>query len=255
MQNLAIAVAMLVWLAAPAWAQFVHPQLPKSGTALQDWVPAGWSVLAEAKGDLTKDGVADIAAVIERAEPIEHVPGCDTWRTQSSRAPRTLIVLVADGSGGFRLAAENRTIVLRADEGGVFGDPFYGIEIQRGAIVLQHYGGSAWRWAYTYRFRQQDGGWFLIGYTQVSHHTLSQHAQSYDFNPLTGKVKITTVGAEGGLGCYRCFKGERCPASPGCEKDEIRAQQKETWKSLGRRPLIAMNDSACVDILPFVPYQ
>ena len=255
MFRLPAALLALVLACVPVKADFAFPQLPLTGGALQEWVPAGWRILAQAQGDLTKDGVEDVAAVIERAEPAEHVPGCDKWRDRSSAAPRTLIVLTADGSGGFRLAAENRTIVLRADEGGVMGDPFSSLEILRGTVVLQHYGGSAWRWGQTYRFRQQDGGWFLIGYTDDSHHTVSRYQRQYDFNPLTGKVKISTTGPDGEVGCYRCFKGERCAASPGCEKDEMRAPKREFWKTLGRKPLIAMADAACVQILPLVPYQ
>jgi hypothetical protein len=245
---------LLLCIGGAAQAGFVYPELPQSGAGLREFVPAGWRVLAEARGDLSKDGTDDIAAVIETVEPVEHVPGCDTWRDQSSREARMFVVLLADG-GGFRLEAENRTIVLRADEGGVFGDPFLSLEILRGTVVLRHYGGSAWRWASTYRFRRQDGGWFLIGYTDDAHHTLSRYERQYDFNPLTGKVKITTTGSEGETGCYRCFKGERCPAQAGCETDEAQARQKETWKSLGKRPLIAMREAACVQILPFAPYE
>lgn len=255
MIRLLAAALLLFCLALPGKADFTYPQLPQAGSSLQDWVPAGWSILAQAEGDLTKDGVADIAAVIERAEPADHVPGCDRWRNQSGAAPRMLIVLTANGSGGFQLSAENRTIVLRADEGGIMGDPFASLEILRGTVVLQHYGGSAWRWGHTYRFRQQDRGWFLIGYTEDSHHTVSRYVRQYDFNPLTGKVKISTTGPDGEVGCYRCFKGERCAASPGCEKDEARAPKREFWKNLGKRPLIAMNNTACVPIIPTVPYQ
>ncbi len=255
MTRLLAAALMAVCLAFPARAEFAYPQLPLTGVALQDWVPAGWTVLASAEGDLTKDGVTDIAAIVERADAVDHVPGCDKWRDRSSAAPRTLIVLEGDGSGGLLLSAENRTIVLRADEGGVMGDPFSSLEIQRGTVVLVHYGGSAWRWGHTYRFRQQDGGWFLIGYTEDSHHTLSQYQRQYDFNPLTGKVKISTTGPDGETGCYRCFKGEPCPAARGCEKDEARARKSPTWKALGKRPLIAMADTACIQILPLVPYE
>lgn len=255
MMRAVAAAILLACLARPAAADFAYPRLPDAGTRLADFVPEGWTVLEEARGDLNQDAYDDIAAVIETVEPVEHVPGCDKWRESSSRSPRMLIVLLAERSNGFRLAAENRTIVLRADEGGIFGDPFYSISVERGAVVLRHYGGSAWRWGNTYRFRLQDGGWFLIGYTDDSHHTVSRHARRYDYNPLTGKVKITTTGENGKIGCYRCFKGEPCPPSPGCEKNETQAGAVEVWKDLGKRPLVPLEKAACISILPFVPYE
>ena len=236
-------------------AQFTYPELPDAGSALGDFVPDGWRVQSEGQGDLNKDEIADIVAVLEREEAIEHVPGCDKWRDRSNAAPRILVFLLAREGGGFRLSAENRTLIYRADEGGVLGDPFQSVRVERGAAVIEHYGGSNFRWAYTHRFRFQDGGWYLIGYTENTHHTVSREATQFDYNPLTSKVKITSAAPEGGSGCYRCFKDEPCPPHPDCSKDETRATSDVVWKTLPKRPLVSLGQAACVSILPYVPYD
>lgn len=252
----ALLMAFVLWLCGgTVRADFVYPELPETGASLETFVPAGWKVLGQASGDLNKDGVEDVAAVIETVDDVDHVPGCDKWRTESSRPARTLILLFGEAGGGFVLSAKDNHIVLRSDEGGVFGDPFYGIDIQRGAVVLNHYGGSAWRWAQVYRFRYQDGGWYLIGFTDTSHHTLSQFERVYDFNLMTGKIKVTAKGEDGKAGCYRCFAGEACPRVSDCPENEARAPKAEFWKTLGNAPLIPLHRAACTSVVPLVPYD
>ena len=86
------------------------------------------------------------------------------------RCPEVLLIALA-GDGGYRLAQSDNGVVLRSDEGGVWGDPFQSLEIARGTVVLSHYAGSAWRWGIVQRFRFQNGDWYLIGQTDSSHHT------------------------------------------------------------------------------------
>ena len=255
MRSACLLALMLLVCAGAARADFTYPDLPETGASLDAFVPSGWKVLGQAKGDLDKDGVDDIAAVIERQEGVEHVPGCDKWRTESARSPRSLILLIGEEGGGYALSARDNHIVLRSDEGGVFGDPFYEIGIERGAVVLNHYGGSAWRWAHVHRFRYQDGGWYLIGYTDTSHHTLSQFERVYDFNVTTGKIKVTSKGEDGRTGCYRCFVGDACPKTADCPENETRAPGTEFWKDLGKSQRIPLARAACIDIVPTIPYQ
>lgn len=45
------------------------------------------------------------------------------------------------------LIANNENAVMQEDEGGVYGDPYDGISIEDGQLVMHYYGGSAsWRW-------------------------------------------------------------------------------------------------------------
>ncbi|MGI9412164.1 MAG: hypothetical protein ACR2PM_00745, partial [Hyphomicrobiales bacterium] len=54
--------AVLLALTVPSGAAtFTYPALPPEGASLSDLVPDGWSVKAQAEGDLNKDGRNDMA--------------------------------------------------------------------------------------------------------------------------------------------------------------------------------------------------
>lgn len=151
-------------------------------------IPKGWH-LAEAygdskvEGDLNADGIADLAFVIEENKIGESAP------------QRLLLIAIGnkdDESYTLKVTADNA--ILRADEGGVMGDPFMGLSIDRGSLLISHYGGSSWRWDNTYRFRYQNDGWYLIGATEDWFHTVSSADRKYeDINLITGDyIKIET---------------------------------------------------------------
>ncbi|MDA7948851.1 MAG: hypothetical protein MPJ78_15420 [Hyphomicrobiaceae bacterium] len=255
----ALALA-LMFLASPVsqpLADFTYPQLPEQGSDPSDWIMSGWRAKATAKGDLNKDKREDVALILEREKPVDHVRGCGANRDGSAAPPRILVLLLAQADGGYRLSAADTDIVLRSDEGGIFGDPLEMLLIERGSVLLRHYGGSAWRWVQTYRFRNQDGGWFLIGYTDGTNHNISRLSTMYDYNPLTGKMEITATDEKGRPGCYACLPGEKCPATKRCDKGEKRAKREVTWVKTKRRPLISLEDAYCRQladrILPIAP--
>lgn len=155
------------------------------GQSFTDFIPVGWHILeayegeqAVAKGDLNKDGIEDIAAVIEAKN------------SATGEVPeRALLILFGEANKSYTLSIMAEKAVLKANEGGVFGDPFESIEIDRGTVLLSFYGGSNWRWYSRYRFRYQDEDWYLIGATQGSYfnatHTI-ENADEIDYNLLTG---------------------------------------------------------------------
>jgi hypothetical protein len=94
--------------------------------------------------------------------------------------------------GGYKLSVQSNDIIRRADEGGIYGDPLDDLYIERGSLVINFYGGSAWRWDYRLRFRFQENGWFLIGMIDLSYNNLDGKSTEYDYNLLTGKMSKTT---------------------------------------------------------------
>ena len=124
------------------------------------FIPPGYAIMESgiALGDLNKDGLKDVALALY------HVSG-EQNREADSVPPRIMMILVATPQG-FIQALQSRTALLCGDCGGAFGDPFTGIEILKGVLLLYHYGGSNWRWSYTHRFRFQQGDWYLIGATR-----------------------------------------------------------------------------------------
>jgi hypothetical protein len=168
-------------------AQDNLPSLPKTGKNLESFIPKGWKTLMSAKGDLNKDGFEDIAAIIEQP---------DKGKKDADASNARIIFVILKTKEGFSLSVQAAKAVLLADEGGVFGDPLSGLTIERGSILLSFYGGASEKWGITARFRYQDSGWYMIGYTFETH-TVDGSGSNDDYNLLTGD-KINTTYDENG---------------------------------------------------------
>lgn len=199
-------------ITSPALA-YEYPRFPQSTTSVEAIIPDGWQVNGEvARGDLNQDGIEDAALVVERDEGIEHIVlqrlsdgSLDKWDT--NEAPRVLLVLFGNSQGGFSTALAHSDIIFRADMGGVRGDPFQGVTINRGAIVISEYGGSNVVWSEIERYRFRKNKWRLIGATSTTYYAATSLSKEVDHNYLSGKTKVTQ------------FKQEEIPI-------------KETWRKI-----------------------
>jgi hypothetical protein len=150
------------------------PQLP---------VPDGWSVLNNgvARGDLNRDGRSDLAVAIGKRDEEKRSSAENLTR-------RRLLVFFRQRDGNLKQVFANATAVLGRDEGGVMGDPFQSLSIVRGALVLEHMGGSRETWEYTHRYRYQGGVWRLIGLRKAYHDRLNQDNAHRETNFSIGAV-------------------------------------------------------------------
>lgn len=163
-------------------------KIKPSGKSLNEFIPKDWRLINKTEGDLNKDNLKDIAVVIEYTG--EHKQNDDEeWFGQ----PRILFIAFKNSDGTYKLSIQSSEVILRSDMGGVYGDPFVGIKYSRGSIVISSYGGSAWRWGFTNRYRFQDDGWYLIGMTELSGNTHTGEEKTIDTNCLTGDQVITTI--------------------------------------------------------------
>lgn len=165
------------------------PVLAGKGRTVESFVPEGWKLIAQTSGDLNKDGLSDIAGVVESSRKWEGDSG--------DAAPRLLFIAFQGTDGLYRLSVQTEKAILREDQGGVWGDPFESLSVDRGSILIKFYGGSNYRWGYIYRFRYQDGGWYLIGATIDSYFTGTGEGFTEDFNLLTGKMIRTKTDDKG----------------------------------------------------------
>ncbi len=163
---------------------------------ISELIPNGWHILEKVEGDLNEDNINDIAVVIEGTSEVEE------------EAPnRELLIAFGNKDGTYILSTKAESAILRADEGGVWGDPFEGISIDRESILISFYGGSNWRWYGKYRFRYQDNDWYLIGATVGSFHTsTNEYTNEMDYNLLTGEY-IEKKADENGV--IKTTKGNR----------------------------------------------
>jgi hypothetical protein len=161
---------------------------------VEDFIPENWEIIAKTEGDLNEDGLTDMAIVIEdglnRRKEMGHPYLCPDWENP---CPRSLLILFQKEDGGYELSIKNDNVIMLSNEGGIWGDPFEGIEVDRGSLVIYFYGGSSSRWSLTYRFRFQDDGWYLIGKTESSYRTSDPETfLDEDYNYLTGYMERTT---------------------------------------------------------------
>ncbi len=166
-------------------------KINSSGKSLNDFIPKDWKLISKVQGNLNKDKLKDIAAVIE------YTGEYNDDEAEMSGKPRILFIIFKTKDGTYKLSVQSATIIMREGTGGVYGDPFDGMEYSRGSLVINFYGGSSWRWGYTYRFRYQNKGWFLIGETDETYNINTGESETIDSNFLTGKQITTSINKNG----------------------------------------------------------
>lgn len=174
-------------------AQEDHPPLrvPEVVTEAAEFATNGWRLDKEflKEGDLNGDGRPDAAMVISHGELGVNTKG------ESTFVKHVLVLALRGDDGKLHRSVVSDAAVLDGNEGGVFGDPFDGLVIERGAVVISHYGGSRDRWSYTHRYRFQNGQWMLIGLTIGNTDTLDlEHFDELDINLSTGLVNSHQKG-------------------------------------------------------------
>jgi len=200
---------------------------------VEDFVPENWEIIERIEGDLNKDGLADIAIVIEnglnRKKEMGNPYLCPDWENP---CPRSLLILFQKEDGGYELSIKNDKIIMLSNEGGIWGDPFEGIRVDRGSLVIYFYGGSNWRWSLSYRFRFQDDDWYLIGKTEDSYHSSDPETVflNEDYNYLTGYMKKTT-GANWEEDWWEYN-----------DDSHLKPMPKEEWIYIGKENLLNLKD-------------
>ena len=124
---------------------------------VEPFVEQGTTVLAIERADLNRDHREDVVLVLEPNDP---------------ELPRTLLLLVRDAKGALQLAKRSAKAVFCRNCGGVMGDPFQGVHVEKGRFTIEHYGGSSWRWSanYTFAWSRRDRSWQLVRVESSSFH-------------------------------------------------------------------------------------
>ena len=180
-----------------------------------DFVPKGWKIVDETKGDLNKDGKADLVLIIQSTDPkkIEK----DEYFTVDSN-PRTLLILFAKGEAGcYELNTESKTFILPHTDMNM-EDPYSEMVIKNGALRIKFVEfANAGTWeagSSTYVWRFQEGDFKLIGASSTSYHRASGEAYDVSVNFSTGKYALKS---------YNMFDEE--------------VEMEEEWKTLNKGPL------------------
>lgn len=159
---LAILICLYV---APLCASAQEEEL-KVPAEVAPFVEAGTKAIAVEGGDLNGDGRQDFILVLERENPAKD-------ENDFPVNQRPLLLLLRGADGKLSVAKRNERIIMCSQCGGIFGDPFEGVTVGRNTFTAEFYGGSAWRWKYSYRFNYSriDRTWQLVRVESLSYHT------------------------------------------------------------------------------------
>lgn len=135
-------------------------------------------VIGEAMGDLDKDGIDEKVIIL------------NTGLDGEIGTQRTLLIYKKK-QDKWALWHSSQGPILDSAHGGMMGDPFISVDIQRGAIVIDHFGGSRHKWSYTHRYRFNNKAWYLIGAT-INYGAPCEGFFEFDFNVTTGKAIYKT---------------------------------------------------------------
>lgn len=138
--------------------------------------PDGMRRLKSADGDLDKDGTPERVVVFE------------TDKQTDMGLERELRIYRATESG-WDLWHSSVGAVMPSDHGGAMGEPFHGLSVERGAIVIRHLGGSRAKWEYIHRYRFQNGAFHLIGTTSEAWNDCDTRHE-LDYNLMTGNADV-----------------------------------------------------------------
>ena len=155
--------------------------------------------------DFNSDGRKDIAVIVDENPHLENWETnekCDKYdpaaNCELSFGKRYLDVYLAQANEGYALLLSSQSIVLRADEGGIWGDPLVGLSLNRkGSLLINFYGGSAWRWSYTHTLQYRRDDFYLVGRTQDSMWVGDLRFERKDVNLITGEVSESWSKGEG----------------------------------------------------------
>ncbi len=139
-------------------------------------VPKGFEKIGEAMGDLNRDRIKEKVIVYNT-------------KRQGEMGTEREIHIYKKRRGKWKLWHKSTGAVLPSEHGGMMGDPFESVKIQRRTIVFKHFGGSRGTWSYTHRFRYQKRNWKLIGATiELNDRHCQDDSEKFDYNLSNGKI-------------------------------------------------------------------
>lgn len=163
MRTTILALLLLCVAQSSAAAQDAELKVPAE---VQPFVEAGTTAIAVEAADLNGDGRGDFVLVLEKANPAKD-------ENDFPVNERPLLILIRGADGKLSEAKRNERVVMCSKCGGVWGDPFEGVVAGRNTFSVELYGGSNWRWKYSYKFNYSrvDKTWQLVRAEEISYHT------------------------------------------------------------------------------------
>ena len=187
-------IVILICLGVAALSITAQENELKVPAEVASFVEAGTKAIALEKADLNGDRREDFILVLEKANAAKDA---DDFPVNQ----RPLLILLRGADGKLTVAKRNDRVVMCSQCGGVFGDPFDGVIAGRNTFSVEHYGGSNWRWKYSYKFNYSriDQTWQLVSTRELNYHTANPNkvdTKIYTAPRHFGKIDIADFDPE-----------------------------------------------------------
>lgn len=169
-----------------------HEQLAreKAPAKFAPWISSGYQLLSHFDGDLDGDGIGDAALVLDSTD----------------KSARRLVVLKGLADGSFTRTGLSDGVILCASCNGsvrTSEDPFKGVLLQKGKLVVQHAvaGGDHWKTSLTFAWSRRDSQWQLVEYVDAWSEPLEGKNQVCTYRPPRefGKISLEEINLERGF--------------------------------------------------------
>jgi hypothetical protein len=132
--------------------------IEKTSSSPFTFIPADFELLDSISGNINGDSLNDLLMI---CRPI----GEDTLSIdEDSILKRVMLLLTGAKSNTYTLAAKSENAVYCYSCGGMYGDPYAGLEINGQSFTISHYGGAAERWtrSLTFSYDPNLNDWLLV---------------------------------------------------------------------------------------------
>ncbi|WP_193101066.1 hypothetical protein [Burkholderia sp. Z1] len=191
-----LGVAVSAHVAAQDRRDIPSPSIATLAAKPEGFVPKGWKLELQDKGDLNGDGRDDLVLVLRDTDPANVIAHDGMCENPFDANPRILVVAFARPDGQYALALRNETLIPTR-ESPCLSDALEegGVGISRGTlrVTLSRFS-SAGSWemgSTTYTFRWQDRKFVLIGYDNSSVMRNTGDIRTLSVNYSTGKAKVS----------------------------------------------------------------
>ncbi|MES2445605.1 MAG: hypothetical protein V4546_00405 [Bacteroidota bacterium] len=185
------------------FAQSDKPIIKKSAAKIEDFIPTDWKLIVEEKGDLNKDGLQDVALIIEENNPKNLIANQFLGSPTLNINPRTLLVIFKQTNGSYRLVAKNNGFIpsQNDEENTCLADPISetgGVAIKKGVLIISfQYWLSCGSYGVnnnSYTFRYQNKKFELIGADENYFSRASGEETKTSYNLSTNRMSETKGG-------------------------------------------------------------
>jgi len=155
------------------------PDIPLIATNVNGFIPEGWDMLMEGKGDLNEDGSKDLVFVIQKI-------GTELDAVYYHELPRILVIAFQQPpSRNYEVQLIKEDFILLASDGGVYGDPFEDIWVDyNGILNIDYFGIYNNKWSENFQFKLDENVFKLIKVVKTQYDHIDGHEEVWKYDLL-----------------------------------------------------------------------